>query len=203
MPRPPRLQVENGIYHVVSRGVRRTTIFHDDEDRRFFLGLLAHVVETYRWRCFAYCLMGNHFHLGIRTIEPTISRGMQWLNSRYCQGYSIKYARPGHALERRFWSELIVSDAHLLETVRYIPLNPVRSGICGDPSAWWWSSYAATAGLVPAPKLLDAEWALELFAPERSVAVRRYVQFVADGVDLGHALGLTQDVSRRVVALAG
>jgi hypothetical protein len=34
-------------------------------------------------------------------------------------------------------------------------LNPVRAGLCGDPSEWRWSSYRANAGLEAAAPFLS------------------------------------------------
>ncbi len=203
MPRPPRPQIENGIYHVVSRGVRRAPIFHDDDDRRAFLRLLAHVLSRYSWRCLAYCLMTNHFHLAVQTISPTVSRGMQCLNSRYCQEFSVRYGLPGHVLERRFHAEVVERQEHLVELIRYIALNPVRAGICGRPEDWAWSSYAATVGIVPAPELLDAAWVRGLFSADPVRAGRQFREFVIDGVSSGHDRGLTPDVVTGATAVAG
>lgn len=42
MPRLPRLQYENAIYHVVTRGDGRRRLFHDDGHyQRFTQGLIA------------------------------------------------------------------------------------------------------------------------------------------------------------------
>ena len=81
MPRPLRPQVAGGIYHLVSVGVRKLPIFTDAESRRRFLGLLGETIERYEWELHTWCLMTNHFHLLVTTVEPTVSEGMQHLNS--------------------------------------------------------------------------------------------------------------------------
>ena len=81
MPRPLRPQVPGGIYHLVSRGVRKLPIFTDVESRRRFLGLLDETIERYQWELHTWSLMTNHFHLLVTTVEPTVSDGMQYLNS--------------------------------------------------------------------------------------------------------------------------
>ncbi|GAG12990.1 unnamed protein product, partial [marine sediment metagenome] len=35
------------------------------------------------WICHGYCLMSNHYHLLIETLEANLSRGMQILNGVY------------------------------------------------------------------------------------------------------------------------
>ena len=41
MARKRRLEVEGGLYHVITRGVDRREIFHSAEDHQKFLALLA------------------------------------------------------------------------------------------------------------------------------------------------------------------
>ena len=41
MPRGLRIEFPGAFYHVMARGNRRETIFHDDDDRRFFLATLS------------------------------------------------------------------------------------------------------------------------------------------------------------------
>ena len=38
MSRPIRIEIEDGWYHVISRGIERRAIFRDDSDRSDFLG---------------------------------------------------------------------------------------------------------------------------------------------------------------------
>ncbi len=45
---------------VMARGNRRETIFHDDDDRRFFLATLSEACGMTGWRVHAWVLMGNH-----------------------------------------------------------------------------------------------------------------------------------------------
>ena len=80
MSRPLRIEFAGALYHICSRGDRREAIFQDDEDREAFLGVLAEVVERYNWICHAFCLMANHYHLVIETVEGNLSQGMRQLN---------------------------------------------------------------------------------------------------------------------------
>ena len=147
MPRPLRPQVAGGIYHLVSRGVRKLPIYTDDESRRRFLGLLDETTARYEWELHAWCLMTNHFHLLVTTVEPTVSDGMQYLNGCYAQWFDWRHGYEGHVFERRFWSTLIETDSHLSQAGRYILLNPVRAGLCATATDWKWSSYRKTMGM--------------------------------------------------------
>jgi putative transposase len=63
MARPLRVLLSNGVYHLTARGIAKQSIYVDDVDRRRFLRGLERAVSRFGWRCLAYCLMDNHFHL--------------------------------------------------------------------------------------------------------------------------------------------
>jgi putative transposase len=190
MARPLRLLVENGHYHVTSRTWDRSPLYRNDEDRRAFLDLLEANVERFDWRCLAYCVMDNHFHLLLRTPLANISRGMQRLNSRYAQQYNHWRDRKGPVFEDRFYGALIQREPHLLEVHRYIATNPVRAGRCGDPRKYAWSSHAAIAGLAPAPSFLAVSETRDLFASSLGGEGRvRYLEFVEAVVETTLAEG--------------
>ena len=46
--------------------------------------------------------MPNHFHLFLRTPQPNLSRGMQYLVSGYANWYMKRHRRPGHLTQGRF-----------------------------------------------------------------------------------------------------
>lgn len=63
MPRKPRIEFPDAIYHVMSRGNRKEPVFLDDFDCQVFLKTLAETCGRTGWRIHAYVLMGNHYHL--------------------------------------------------------------------------------------------------------------------------------------------
>jgi putative transposase len=183
MPRPPRIEVPNGIYHVTANAIDGAQIFRDDADRRRWLRLLAAVADAWLWDCFAYCLLSTHHHLVLRINEPTLARGMQYLNARHAESFNRRHGRKGHVFRARYQSKLVETDGHALEACRYVVLNPVRAGLCTSAEAWPWSSHAATIGLTSAPAWLRTEWTLGLFADDPAIARHRFRAFVQEGLD--------------------
>jgi hypothetical protein len=108
---------------------------------------------------------------------------MQHLNACYAQGFNRRHGETGHRLERRYHSVFIESDAHAMEVLRYLALNPVRAGACLTPEGWAWSSYAALTGRMPVPPFLATEWALAYFGSNRDRARARLEAFVRDASD--------------------
>lgn len=184
MARPLRLEFAGALYHVTARGNRRETIFRDDEDCVRFIALLAREAAQQRWRLYAYCLMGNHYHLLVETPEANLGRGMRRLNGVYTQAFNRHHGLVGHVLQGRYKAILVDKDAYLRELCRYVVLNPVRAGLCATAAQWPWSSYAATAGEAACPDWLAGGEALALFGSDRGDARHRYQRFIAEGVGM-------------------
>lgn len=184
MARPLRIEFPGAIYHVTARGNARTAIYHDEADRKVFLTTLGETVTRFGWRCHAYCLMDNHYHLLVETPEANLSRGMRQLNGVYTQRFNRRHGQVGHTFQGRYKAIAVERESYLLELARYIVLNPVRARMLKHPGRYRWSSYAATVGAVPQPSWLSTDWILGQFARTRSVAQRRYAEFVAQGQNL-------------------
>jgi putative transposase len=124
----------------------------------------------------------SHFHLLIETPEPTLSRGMKWVEGKYVQAINRRHGRSGPLFEGRFKSQLVEEESYLLELMRYIALNPVRAGMVGRPEEYRWSSHRALAGFEEVPKWIDGRWALERFGPDLASQQREYRAFVETGI---------------------
>ena len=176
MASPLRLQFEHALYHVTSRGNARQAIVKTQADRQAFLDGLAQVVDRFGWRCHAYCLMNNHYHLLVETPFPNLSQGMRQLNGPYTQGYNRRHRRVGHVFQGRFKAILVEREVHLLELCRYVVLNPVRAHLVDHPEDWAWSNYRATAGLESGPPFLHIAWtwnSLGSVPPQHNVGIKR------------------------------
>lgn len=181
MPREPRPQFPSAIYHVTARGIRRSPIFTNARERRRFLAVLRETLEGVSWQCYAYCLMGNHYHLVIGTPKANLSSGMHRLNGAYARWFNRLHGHQGHLFQDRFHSQLVERDSHLLEACRYVVLNPVRAGLVREPADWAWSSYRATVNVLPETELLADKELLELFGSSAESGRERFAQFVSEG----------------------
>jgi REP element-mobilizing transposase RayT len=157
MPRIRRSDLPDGIFQVTTRGVFRRLVYLDDDDRRFFLALLALVIERYRWECHAFCLMGTHYHLVVETTTERLSAGMQYLNGTYAQRFNRRHDRDGHVFGARFASWVIRDEDHYERTIEYVLTNPVRAGLVADWTDWPWSGARGFAPASHSPAALVAE----------------------------------------------
>lgn len=199
MVRSLRIEYPGAVYHVTSRGDRREPIAVDDADRLQFFAVLTQAFERFDAHAWAYCLMGNHYHLVLRTRQSNLSRLMRHINGVYTQCFNRRHNLVGHLFQGRFKAILVDTESHLLEVCRYVDLNPVRAHMVEQPDAYPWSSYRALAGLDAAPAWLDYASVYAQLSPNKSEqhAAIDYAQFVAQG----HGVRLWQDALRQQIYL--
>jgi REP element-mobilizing transposase RayT len=181
MARPLRIEYAGAFYHLTARGNARQAIFLSDDNRRKFLQLLATAVERYNWRVHAYCLMDNHYHLVVETVDDTLSKGMKFINGSYSQYFNRQHERVGHVFQGRFKSILVEKDSYLLELCRYVVRNPVRAEMVTKVKDWPWSNYLALIGGVKRPPWLAVDFTLAQFGGSKGEAIKKYRQFVKKG----------------------
>ena len=141
MARPYRLQVENYLYHITSRGDGRKKIYISKYDYEKFLEYIKQAKEKYKFYLYSYVLMPNHYHLLIGPTQANLSQIMHYINGSYTTYYNIKRRRNGHLFQGRYKSIVVDKDSYFLELTRYIHLNPVRAKMVDSPEKYRWSSY--------------------------------------------------------------
>ena len=181
MGRDRRIQAAGEVYHAIAKGNRGCRLYADEYEFRVFLKLLGRVAARHSWACLSFCLMTNHYHLVLRLLESGLSDGMRELNGGFSRFTNKRHGLDGHLFRNRFWSEPIEDEARMLQTARYVVLNPVRAGLCLSPDEWRWSSYRACAGLEFAPQFLAVSEHLKHFGRTPTEAREAFRRFVRAG----------------------
>lgn len=143
MARMPRLVVPDYPHHVTQRGNRRMQTFFCDDDYRAYLQLLAEAKAHAGVAIWAYCLMPNHVHIvAVPDSKDGLSRLFRCVHRHYSRRINFRENWKGHLWQERFHS-FVMDERHLLATVRYTELNPVRARLCQRAEDWPWSSARA------------------------------------------------------------
>lgn len=182
MARKPRIHYPGAVYHVILRGNAGQPIFLDDRDRTRLYLLIQEGVERFGCRIHAFCLMTNHLHLALQVGEKPLSRIMQNICFRYTRWVNWRYGKTGHLFQGRYKAILLDADSYLLELVRYIHLNPVRSHMVALPEEHPWSSHRAYLEKETIP-WLTTEWVLSVFSTNKKVALKKYHEFLSNADD--------------------
>ena len=148
---------EDKFYHIYNRTVDRKPMFRNEGNFEFFLKrfdkYLSPVIDTY-----AYCLLGNHFHLLVRIQNLTAYKNLSNLNpdttahdivfknfrkffQSYAMAFNKHHDRIGTLFQTPFKRALVDSESYFTWLVFYIHANPQLHGMMDDFRDWKWSSY--------------------------------------------------------------
>lgn len=182
-----KIYIEDGYYHVYSRGINKDKVFLDDQDYRAFLSLFKRYLSseplsdkkgreypTYSndIELLAYCLMPNHIHAFVYQYSPhAITNLLRSIMTAYGMYFNKKYDRQGPVFQSRFKASLILDDSYFQHISRYIHLNPKNY------RGYAYSSYPYYMGEKTAD-WLHTEKVLDGFSSKEE-----YAEFVADYED--------------------
>lgn len=144
-------------YHIFNRGVNKSQIFFEEKNYHVFLEKYSQYV--FPWvKTYAYCLLGNHYHLLIQVREEAeislpknTHRSHEWHVSNafssflqsYTRAMNKVYDRSGSLFESPFKRIKVTNDSYYSRLVSYIHQNPQNHGIVEDfkdyPHSSYWS----------------------------------------------------------------
>lgn len=194
MSRPLRIEYPNAVYHVMNRGLARQPVFRHPADYETFLQVLSETHTLWGVEVLAYCLMGNHYHLCLRTPTANLGRVMRHMNGIYTQRFNRTHRRDGPVFRGRYKAIVIEVEPYLASVIRYIHLNPVQAKLVKAPEKYSWSSHAHYLTPRSAPPWLNVREGLDLLGPPRT-----FHEFVLSGNE--EALEAFYATSRQIPVL--
>ena len=157
MARRARNDAPDTWHHVMNRGIARRPVFETDEDRRFFLSLLAKEARAGRIEIHAYSLLLTHFHVLVRSVRGELSEALRRVQYRYSRRFNRTRHRDGPLFRGRFLSRHVDSLRYRRQVVTYIHDNPVDAGLVSNPADDEWSS-AHHLSRTQRPRWLATDW---------------------------------------------
>lgn len=105
-------------YHVFNRGNNKETIFKEEENYHYFFGLIAKYLLPVA-KIYAYCLLGNHFHLLLKInegyalpdkykVKPHLPFGH--LFNAYTKAINNKYGRTGSLFQEHLKRKRVTNE---------------------------------------------------------------------------------------------
>jgi putative transposase len=183
MPRPVRINFEGAYYHVMNRGRGRQLIFHGNDYYHSFLTCLKEANERFGLEVIAYCMMGNHYHLFVKTPFANLDRCMRHINGLYTQRYNRLNKTDGPLFRGRYKAILVEADAYGLHLSRYIHRNPIdmKRPLVERLEDYPWSSYPCYINKAGSPDWLRSDLVYDLLGAKQRYA--SYAQYVELGLD--------------------
>ena len=186
MPRLARLDAPCVLHHVMGRGIERRKIFLNKKDQKDFIDRLAELAVNGSMSIYAWALLPNHFHLLCKTKNRPLSSSMRKLLTGYVVNFNRRHKRHGHLFQNRYKSIVCQEDAYLMELVRYIHLNLIRSSLVKDIKGlnrFPFSGHSAFMGYVKRD-WQDTEYVLSYFGKTHDRR-KNYLKFIKQGISQG------------------
>jgi REP element-mobilizing transposase RayT len=169
------------------RGIERSPIFKDDQDRQDFISRMGMLAQETRTKIVAWALMSNHVHLLFFSGPLGISKFMRRLLTGYALRYNRRHRRNGHLFQNRYKSIICEEERYLLELVRYIHLNPLRAAVVksmGQLDHYPWSGHRVLVG-EGKNDWQERAYVLHQFHERGGKAILAYRKFMEEGKDQG------------------
>jgi len=119
-----------------------------------FVTAVQRVRDLDGWRILAWVLMGNHYHLVVKTGMIPLWRSMLRLQSDIAREFNKRHRYLGGFWQSRYRARVIDTQDYLRQAVSYVHLNPVAAGIVSDPSRHRNSGHGEILGCAEA-RLID------------------------------------------------
>ena len=177
MARSPRLFIPDAIYHVYCRTARGEMVFSKPDEAHEFVEVVADIKKLHAFEVLAWCLMGNHYHLVIRTRSIPLWRSMARIQSRVARGHNRRRRILGRLWQSRYKARVVLGNRYYRQLLAYVHLNPVAARLVKDPAAHPWSGHSALIGQVPAT-LVDVGPALVGFGETLEESRKAYLEQV-------------------------
>ena len=129
MPRSARLNIAGLFQHVIVHGTDPRDNITDDFDRQNFIHRGLTLLSEAGVRCFAWAVLTNHLHLLFMPTSTPLAPFMRSLLAGYTVLFNRRHKRSGQLFQNRYKSIVCEEEPYLLELIRYIHLNPLRTGV--------------------------------------------------------------------------
>lgn len=184
MLRQSRLDFPGALHHIMARGIEKKVIFKTPDDYLFFIERLGKILTETKTSCYAWTLMNNHFHLLLHSGETSISKVMRRLLTGYAIHFNHVHKRVGHLFQNRYKSILCDEEQYLLQLVRYIHLNPLRSRLVRNLDELKNYPYSGHNGLMMDKNYSwhNVNYVLTQFGKAAGHAQKEYLKFLQEGV---------------------
>ena len=169
--------IPGNYYHIYNKGVNGINLFYSPGNYEYFLRKYDEHIDPIA-DTFAWCLLGNHFHLLVRIKEAEEVVGGEnligfgnllglegrakeasyslWVSKRfsnlfnaYAKALNRQQGRQGTLFERPFRRKLVDSERYFRQLVVYIHSNPVHHGFTDSYKDYPWSSYGTIVSAKP------------------------------------------------------
>ena len=119
----------------------------------------------------------------LQTPDANLSRCMRHLNGVYTQKYNVNHGCDGTIFRGRYKSILVGTDSYVLQLIRYIHRNPLKSGLVKRLDRYAWSSHKGYISTAKKWSWIYKDFVLQMLTEQVSSQIRIYKQYMAQQQD--------------------
>lgn len=187
MPRASRYLREGYTYHLTHRCHDRRFQLRFKHERKAYREWLRVGAKRYGVAVFGYCITSNHTHVVVHVDDrKAVARMMQLAAGSVGQALNIRKGHEGSVWEHPYQCTMVEDGQHLLNCLRYVDMNMVRSGVVEHPEQWRWCGYDELTGQRQRYRIIDIERLLQsLDIPDAASLERLHREGVTAQVERG------------------
>ena len=168
MPRASRYLREGYSYHLTHRCHDRRFLLKFARDRDTYRRWLRESSIRYRIPIYGFAITCNHVHIVAHAADvERVGLMMHLLAGAFAQQWNRRKSHEGSVWEHPYHCTIIQDGRHLLNCLRYVHLNMVRTGVVNHPSQWRWSGHDELTGTRSRYRILDVDRLLYSLDMER------------------------------------
>ncbi|MCI8617677.1 MAG: hypothetical protein HFJ60_05525 [Clostridia bacterium] len=143
MPRIARSNITSKYIHIVAQGIAKEYIFKNYKYKDEYIKIINKIVDDFEnIKIIAFCIMDNHVHLLVYIDKiQYLSKMMSRINTSYAIYYNKILNREGYVFKNRYYTQEIMDEKHLFNTLSYIHKNPVKAKMVENEIDYMYSSY--------------------------------------------------------------
>lgn len=141
--RPPHIYRDDSFYFITGRCLHRQPFLRGKKD--ILARLLNELLSNYGFKCFAWVIMDNHYHLLLEIIRAeNLKRFMGELHRLSAKEINKTDRQTGRRIWYQYFDRCMRGEEDFWRAFNYIHHNPVKHGICKNQDEvldFQWCSY--------------------------------------------------------------
>jgi len=117
----------------------RRPVFAVPEHAHMLHGALRDVSVSMQFSVYAYCIMPDHLHALVHGLQTTSDLLAFVKRLKQNTGYEFRKQFHGNLWQKKFHDHILRGNDAVESVAAYIWMNPVRTGMCEDPSGYPYS----------------------------------------------------------------
>lgn len=131
--RPPHIFLDDTYYFIAARTINSIGFFNTHKKKRILVKVIRKALETFKYSCYAWVILDNHYHLLIKTSKGSdLSKFIKAIHAESAVLLNKLEKRKGRKIWWNYWDKCIRDERDFWKHFNYIHHNPVKHGVTKD-----------------------------------------------------------------------